>query len=137
VSSVHPERIRLARDFARRHGTILVLKGHRTLIADPGGTVWVNPTGNPGMATGGMGDILTGIVAGLLAQELAGSTAADSSGRTGAVAAAVYLHGLAGDLACIRKGEHSLIATDLLEALPEAFRRARWGTREKTLHLHG
>jgi len=136
VESGHRERIRLARDFARQHRATLVLKGHRTLIADPDGKIWVNPTGNAGMATGGMGDILTGLVAGLLAQEVAGKSDHDASSRTRAVAAAVYLHGLAGDLACVRQGEHSLIATDLLETLPEAFRRTRAAAREPVVRLH-
>jgi NAD(P)H-hydrate repair Nnr-like enzyme with NAD(P)H-hydrate dehydratase domain len=78
--------------------------------------VWINPTGNPGMATGGTGDILTGMAAGLLAQH--------PKQPLEAVIAAVYLHGLAGNIACESMGEHSLIATDLLGGLPEAFRRS-------------
>jgi NAD(P)H-hydrate epimerase len=75
--------------------------------------VWVNSTGNPGMATGGTGDVLTGMVAGLIAQH---------PGRAlEATALAVYLHGKAGDLACRALGEHSLLATDLLRFLPQAF----------------
>jgi ADP-dependent NAD(P)H-hydrate dehydratase / NAD(P)H-hydrate epimerase len=96
---------------------IVVLKGHRTLIADPSGGVWVNATGNPGMATGGTGDILTGMVAGLVAQ--------NPKRILDAVIAAVHLHGLAGDVAREQMGEHSLVATDLLRALPEAFRRVQ------------
>jgi NAD(P)H-hydrate epimerase len=79
--------------------------------------VWVNTTGNPGMATGGTGDILTGMVSGLVAQ--------NPDRVSDAVIAAVYLHGLAGDVARETMGEHSLIATDLLTSLPEAFRRTR------------
>jgi ADP-dependent NAD(P)H-hydrate dehydratase / NAD(P)H-hydrate epimerase len=114
---VQQNRVQIARDFARQRRCVLVLKGHRTLVASADGHVWVNPTGNPGMATGGSGDILTGIVAGTIAQH--------PSDVTLAVAAAAYLHGLAGDLARDRMGERSLIATDILAHLPAAFRRAR------------
>jgi NAD(P)H-hydrate epimerase len=115
IDAVQHDRINVARTFAHAHDLIVVLKGHRTLIARPDGEVWVNATGNPGMSTGGTGDILTGMVAGLMAQH---------TGRSfDAVLAAVHLHGLAGDVAAERMGEHSLIATDLVAALPEAFRR--------------
>jgi len=107
----------VARKFAREHALIVVLKGHRTLVAAPDGTVWVNPTGNPGMATGGTGDILTGMVAGLIAQ-FPGQTLL-------ATALGVYLHGLSGDLALESVGENSLVATDLLRFLPQAFARVR------------
>ena len=117
----------IARTFAREHQLVLVLKGHRTLIAQPDGTVWVNTTGNPGMATGGTGDVLTGMVAGFIAQ---------SPDRIlDAVLAAVHLHGLAGDVARESMGEHSLVATDLLEALPEAFRRAREQAAQKLVRI--
>jgi hydroxyethylthiazole kinase-like uncharacterized protein yjeF len=114
-ADVQKDRLKVARTFAREHELIVVLKGHRTLIAHPDGTVWVNTTGNPGMATGGTGDILTGMVAGMMAQH------PDQSFE--AVLAAVYLHGLAGDVACESMGEQCLVATDLVRALPEAFRR--------------
>jgi NAD(P)H-hydrate epimerase len=114
---IQQDRIGVARSFARDHHCIVVLKGHRTLIAEPDGHVWVNTTGNPGMATGGTGDVLTGLVAGLLAQH--------PQEPARAAAAAVFLHGLAGDVARDTVGEHSLVATDLLRALPEAFHRAR------------
>jgi NAD(P)H-hydrate epimerase len=122
TAAIQRDRINVARNFAQEHGVILVLKGDRTIVANPDGEAWVNPTGNPGMATGGTGDILTGMVAGLLAQH---------AERTfDAVLAAVYLHGLAGDIACyalgpIRSGEQCLVATDLIKAMPGAFRRAR------------
>jgi len=114
VQAVQRDRINVARNFSHDHRLIVVLKGHRTLVAHPEGEVWVNATGNPGMATGGTGDILTGMVAGFVAQ------APDRIFE--AVLAAVHLHGLAGDIACECTGEHSLVATDLLKALPEAFR---------------
>jgi len=117
VAEIQTNRLQVAREFAREHDLMVVLKGHRTLIAAPDGTVWVNPTGNPGMATGGTGDILTGIVAGLIAQQPERALAA--------TALAVYLHGLAGDLACEELGENSLVATDLVKFLPAAFARAR------------
>lgn len=117
VPQVQRDRIGIARSFAREHQLIVVLKGHRTLIAQTDGEVWVNTTGNPGMATGGTGDILTGMVAGMMAQH--------PSQILEAVASAVYLHGLAGDVACESLGEQSLVATDLIKALPEAFRRTR------------
>jgi NAD(P)H-hydrate epimerase len=107
-------RVETAREFATRHQVTLVLKGFRTLTAASDGQVWVNPTGNPGMASGGTGDVLTGLIAGLLAQYPARPVAE-------VVAAAVYLHGLAGDLAASELGQISLIAGDLLDALARAF----------------
>jgi NAD(P)H-hydrate epimerase len=125
--AVQKDRLKIARDFAREHEVIVALKGNRTLIAAPDGTVWVNTTGNPGMATGGTGDILTGMTAGLLAQ--------NPQRALEAVIAAVHLHGLAGDVARETVGEHSLVATDLLKFLPEAFRRAREAARQTRVCL--
>lgn len=116
-AAVQRDRLNIARNFAREHEVIVVLKGHRTLIAHPDGTVWVNTTGNPGMATGGTGDILTGMTAGMMAQ--------NPSQVYQAVIAAVYLHGLAGDVAREVMGEQSLVATDLVKLLPQAFHRVR------------
>ena len=116
IQEIQADRLKVARSFAREHHLVLVLKGNNTIIALPDGEAWVNPTGNPGMATGGTGDILTGMVAGVIAQM------PDDVAR--ATVTAVYLHGLAGDIAAETMGEHSLTATDLLTALPEAFRRA-------------
>jgi hydroxyethylthiazole kinase-like uncharacterized protein yjeF len=122
IAEIQKDRINIARKFATERGLILVLKGHRTLAVKPDGEVWVNTTGNPGMATGGTGDILTGIVAGMMAQH---------KGQIfEAVCAAVYLHGLAGDVGCERVGEQSLVATDLVRALPEAMRRVREAASE-------
>ena len=117
IAEIQAHRLEIARDFAREHELIVVLKGHRTLIAAPDGAVWVNPTGNPGMATGGTGDILTGMVAGLIAQH--------PQQALEATALAVYLHGLAGDLASESVGENSLVATDLVRFLPQAFAQMR------------
>ncbi len=101
-----------ARRAARETGAVVVLKGHQTLTAAPEGAVHVNPTGNPGMATGGTGDVLTGLVGGLLAQGY--------DPLEGAILG-VYLHGLAGDLAAAERGERGLAAGDLVDALPAAF----------------
>jgi len=98
--------------FAREHGVVLVLKGHGTLVTD-GERIYRNRTGNPGMATGGTGDVLTGVIAGLLGQGLRPFDAA---------VLGVWAHGRAGDIAARAKGEVSLVASDLLDALPEAFR---------------
>lgn len=129
VQQVQQDRLKIARDFARTHRLIVVLKGHRTIVADASGSAWVNTTGNPGMATGGTGDILTGMVAGLIAQH-------PKRILTAAVMA-VFLHGLAGDVACERVGEESLVATDLVRCLPEAFRRARHAASDKMVRIAG
>ena len=117
TAQVQAQRVEVARQFAVEHKVYVVLKGHRTLIAEPGGQVYVNPTGNPGMATAGTGDVLTGMIAGLLAQH-------PEMPVEKVVSAAVYWHGAAGDLAASRRGELSLLATDLFAALPEALRAA-------------
>jgi hydroxyethylthiazole kinase-like uncharacterized protein yjeF len=114
TTEILARRIDVAREFAWERQVTLVLKGSRTLTAAPDGKVWVNPTGNPGMATGGTGDVLTGLIAGLLAQFPMRSPSE-------VVAAGVFLHGLAGDLAAREIGEPSLIAGDLLDYLPQAF----------------
>jgi hydroxyethylthiazole kinase-like uncharacterized protein yjeF len=128
TAEIQAHRVEVARGFAASYQVHLVLKGFRTLTAAPDGQVWVNPTGNPGMATGGTGDVLTGLTAGLLSQFA-------SRPVTEVVAGAVYLHGLAGDLAARRLGENSMIAGDLLEALPRAFRAIRKSTVAKTSAL--
>jgi ADP-dependent NAD(P)H-hydrate dehydratase / NAD(P)H-hydrate epimerase len=129
TAAVQRDRVNLARSFAREHQLTLVLKGHRTLIAQPDGTIWLNTTGNPGMATGGTGDILTGMVAGLIAQ--------NSKNVLQAVIAAVHLHGLSGDVALETVGELSLVATDLMTALPEALQRCRQAAGQKFTKLSG
>jgi NAD(P)H-hydrate epimerase len=129
IPEVQKDRLGVARKFAREHELIVVLKGHRTLVVQRDGEAWVNTTGNPGMATGGTGDILTGMVAGMVAQ--------NPKNAFVAVLAAVHLHGMAGDVMRDRVGEHSLVATDLLEGLPEAFRRTREASSEKTVSWEG
>jgi NAD(P)H-hydrate epimerase len=116
IAEIQAHRVDVAREFSQKYGITLVLKGFRTLIAAPDGRVEVNPTGNPGMAKGGTGDVLTGLTAGLLAQF--------PSHPVGEVAtAAVYLHGLAGDLAAGEFGQHSMLAGDLLEQIPQGFKK--------------
>lgn len=112
ADEIAKDRVGVARAFATEHGVTLVLKGHRTAIAFPDGRVWINPTGSPAMGTGGTGDVLTGITAGFLAQF--------PSKPDLAVAAAVYLHGLSGQIGARALGEKCLIATDLFDYLPDA-----------------
>ena len=114
VKDVEADRIELARRFATEHSVTLVLKGWRTLIAHPDGRIAINTTGNPGLAKGGSGDILTGIVAAMLGQF------PDQVAE--AVEAAVYLHGLAADIAAHAMDEKTLLATDVIDHLSDAFR---------------
>jgi NAD(P)H-hydrate epimerase len=111
VAHVQSNRLDVARHFATSHQLHVVLKGHRTVIATPEGAVSVNLTGNPGMATGGSGDVLTGMIAAWFAQLLDAEAAA---------CLAVHLHGLAGDLAEADEGEQAMIATDILAHLGDA-----------------
>ncbi|MGH9832510.1 MAG: NAD(P)H-hydrate dehydratase [Blastocatellia bacterium] len=111
-AEVVADRINVAREFATKHRIITVLKGSRTIIAAPDGEVYVNPTGNAGMATAGSGDVLTGLIAGLLAQRPQPALEATIAG--------VYLHGLAGDLAASKLGMRPLIASDIIANLSEA-----------------
>ena len=189
AAEVQSDRIGIARRFAHERGAIIVLKGHRTLIAHPDGRVWVNSSGNPALAKGGTGDVLTGIIAGLMAQQpphRAGLTmdvtqekekkrtktllqkAQRSMKRNLAyqltddeaqwlaprfenlrqfshegkalddilpVVAAVYLHGLAGDLARDALDERAVLATDLVAHLPYAFREARARAADKFVRI--
>ncbi len=112
VAAVQAQREELAGQFAAVHGVVLVLKGHKTVVTD-GRRIYLNATGNPGLATGGTGDVLTGLIAALLGQGLDAFEAAQLG---------VHLHGLAGDLARDELGEAGLIASDLLSYLPRAFR---------------
>ena len=114
VKEVEANRIEIARSFARDHHLVLVLKGWRTIIADADGNLWVNTTGNPGLAKGGSGDVLTGIIAGLIAQH--------PDKIVDAVRAGVYLHGFAADLALSEQTEETMLATDVVAALSSAFR---------------
>jgi NAD(P)H-hydrate epimerase len=116
VADVQRDRVAAARAVATEHGVHVALKGATTVVAVADGRVFLNPTGNPGMASGGTGDVLTGMVGALLAR---GMEPPD------ALVGAVYLHGLAGDLAAARLGEESLIASDLIDSLPDAFAALR------------
>lgn len=115
VSEVQSNRLETAKRFAGEYGVILVLKGARTVIAEPGGNAFINMTGTPGMATGGTGDVLTGLMAGLVAQ-------APGYALWGAANQAVFLHGRAGEIAAERLGEAAMIASDVLNCLPEVLK---------------
>ena len=112
IREIQDDRVAAARGFSTQRRTTLVLKGQRTVIAFPDGRAWINPTGTPALGTGGSGDVLTGLIAGYLAQF--------PDRPDEAVAAAVYLHGLAGQIGARTLGEQGLIATDILHYLPRA-----------------
>lgn len=116
IPDIQKNRERSATEAAKLFNCLVVLKGHRTVIADKTGKVKVNETGNPGMATAGVGDVLAGMIGGLIGQGLPIKEA---------VTAGVYLHGLAGDLAAKEKGEYGMIATDLVEKIPAAILKAK------------
>jgi hydroxyethylthiazole kinase-like uncharacterized protein yjeF len=113
-AEIQANRLEAAQKTAQTCDTHVVLKGDRTLIADPNGDVYINPTGNPGMATAGVGDILTGMIAGFIAQGFSPLSACN---------AGVYIHGLAGDLAVLDKGELGTLAGDILELIPTALKQ--------------
>lgn len=111
AADVQRDRERIAKEFAATYRVVVVLKGHRSLVANVDGQLYVNETGNPGMATAGCGDVLTGMIAGLIGQGMSVFDAARLS---------VYLHGFAGDLAADEVGPVGLIASDLLDRIPAA-----------------
>jgi len=111
IKHIQANRKKLAKDVAKKYGVTVVLKGMKTVVASPNGRIYINKTGNPGMASGGIGDILTGMIASLIGQGFAPFEAAKDS---------VYLHGLAGDIAAKEKGEVSLRAQDVLNNIPKA-----------------
>jgi NAD(P)H-hydrate epimerase len=113
IADIERDRINTAVSFSGETGVNVVLKGVPTIVASPEGYAYINTTGNPGMATAGSGDVLTGIIVSLAGQ---GMNPLDAS------VCGVYLHGLAGDAAAEEKGEHSLIASDIIHAIPAAFR---------------
>lgn len=116
VSFIKKNTQRLAKSFAKDYNIILVLKSHNTLVASGRGDIYVNKTGNPGMATAGSGDCLTGIISSLMAQGLKAFDAAKLG---------VYLHGIAGDLAAKEKTQAALIASDIIEKLPLAINKSK------------
>lgn len=113
VKEIALSRVQTARRFAEEYGVTVVLKGHETVIAAPGGETYVNTTGNAGMAKGGSGDILAGMIAGFSAQGFSPALAA---------ACGVYLHGAAGDIAAERYSEWAMLPDDLSNCLPDAFK---------------
>jgi NAD(P)H-hydrate epimerase len=113
---VQAKRLEVALDAAAKWKAFVILKGFHTILATPDGRAYVNTTGNPGMATGGTGDVLTGMLAGLTAEF-------GSKNWEHVLGLGIYLHGLAGDVAAERVGEAPLVASDLIEALPEAYSR--------------
>lgn len=118
VAEIQRDRVAAVRSFATAHGVHVVLKGATSVLGSPDGRVLLNPTGNPGMASGGTGDVLTGMVGAFLARGLPPGAA---------LAAAVYLHGSAGDIAASRVGHEALVASDVIAAIPDAFRRLSGG----------
>lgn len=118
TDEIQSRRVEIARESAANWNACVVLKGHQTIVASPTGEAYVNSTGNPGMGTGGTGDVLTGILAGLVAQFGRGLNYA---GYAPLMAFGVYLHGLAGDIAYAEHGEAPLMASDLIHALPRAY----------------
>ena len=112
ATAVQAHRWEIAKHFAQKHGVVMVLKGAGTVVTDKSGKLWINATGNPGMAKGGMGDVLTGMIGAFLAQGLSPLDAA----RAG-----VFLHGSAGDIARERHGERALLASDVISSLGAAF----------------
>lgn len=117
VAEITENPANIAYGFAKRHGTICALKGHRTVITDGGDTVFRNETGNSGMATGGSGDVLAGMIGGLLAGGLHGGADGLTLTRL-----AVYLHGLCGEAASARLTEYSVMASDLIDEIPNVLR---------------
>ncbi len=113
AGEVLERRLELVLEFARRNGVVLVLKGHRSLTASPDGRVFINSTGNPGMATGGSGDVLSGLIGGQLVQ---------SGDALKSALAGVYSHGLAGDLAAEKVGQKALTASDIIRFIPRAIK---------------
>jgi hydroxyethylthiazole kinase-like uncharacterized protein yjeF len=120
TKEVQSNRVELAQKAAADWNACLVLKGHQTVVASPTGEAFINSTGNPGMGTGGTGDVLTGMLAGLAAQHGRGL---NYSGYTQLLAFGVYLHGLAGDIAYAERGEAPLMASDLIHGIPRAYQR--------------
>jgi len=114
VDEINKNREKITADLAKQLDCIVILKGYKTVVSDRNGEVYVNQTGNPGLATAGVGDVLTGIIAGLLAQNI---------GAYKAACAGTYIHGLAGDLAVEDKGEYGMIAGDLVESIYKAIKR--------------
>ncbi|KJJ83428.1 carbohydrate kinase YjeF-like protein [Candidatus Omnitrophus magneticus] len=115
VTFVQEHRTEIAKEIAETTGIVVCLKGHKTVVASPDGELYVNDTGNSGMATGGTGDVLAGIIASFIGQGI---------DIYSAVVVGVYLHGISGDIAAEKHGPFSMIAGDVIQALPDAFKKA-------------
>jgi ADP-dependent NAD(P)H-hydrate dehydratase / NAD(P)H-hydrate epimerase len=122
---IQKNRIGVARDFSSMYNVYTVLKGSRTVISTPDGRVFINPTGNPGMASGGMGDVLTGVIGGFLAQGYS---------PTDACTLGVFSHGLAGDFVAHKRGEAGIIASDVAHSLPETLKEILHGKERDFFH---
>ena len=122
TAAVQADRLGVARRVAAEHGVVVVLKGAHTVIADPDGRAAIAPVGNPGLASGGTGDVLAGVIGGLLAQGLAAYDAAVFG---------VFAHGTAADMVAAERGEAGLLAHDVLAALPPAIARLQAAARER------
>jgi NAD(P)H-hydrate epimerase len=120
VAEVQARRMEIVRKASADWNCVVILKGHQTITATPGGCVWVNSTGNPGMGTGGTGDVLTGMLAGLTAQYRGAAQGDEEWARV--LSFGVYLHGLAGDLAYVDSGEAPMMAGDVVRFIPRAYR---------------
>lgn len=121
IEATESDRINTCRSFAAKHGLTCVLKGHRTVVSDGTEDIYINVSGNSGMATGGSGDVLAGIIGGILAQAV--KQAQVSELRLAALG--VYIHGLCGDVAAERLGEYSVIASDIIDALPTVLKEIK------------
>ncbi|MDH4222527.1 MAG: NAD(P)H-hydrate dehydratase [candidate division Zixibacteria bacterium] len=123
IDEIEKDRIKYARESAKKFNCVLVFKGAPTIIGEPEGQVYVNPTGNAGMATAGSGDVLTGIIVGLLAQMIFQKNQDIKKSMLESALSGVYIHGLCGDLAKEEKGEMGMIAGDMMEKLPEVLKK--------------
>jgi NAD(P)H-hydrate epimerase len=113
TKEVVEKKLDLVPEFAKEYGVYVVLKGYRTIVATPDEKIFINPTGNPGMATGGSGDVLSGMIASLIMQ---------GGDFLGTILASIYVHGLCGDIAVKKTGEKSLVAGDIINFLPQAIK---------------
>ena len=121
TGEVQENREEIAREFAVKHNTILILKGYRSILADPGGQIWINPTGNPGMATAGSGDTLAGILGAFCAR----INHQNNDAWLLACLSALYIHGLAGDLAAEALTEEAMVARDIINFIPKSIQKIR------------
>ncbi len=131
TGEVEENREEIGVNFARKHNVILVLKGYKEVIFFPDGEVFINTTGNPGMATEGSGDVLAGIISGFMAR----INQQNEYALKLAICAGVYLHGLSGDIACLKKEEEGIISSDIIEFLPEAIKKIKYENIEEKIFI--